>query len=108
MVLFTFLLKPLCAVYLSAATLNYWLRPKWKICNCSKEIVLFSKEVGGESVLIGTAADISVGRLVCLFHCVDPEVSFCSFSAYLVTSSRMGHRLRKTAATVNSAPTLEV
>ena len=59
-------------------------------------------------MLIGMAVNVSVGRLVCFCHCIDPEVPFCSFSAYLVTSSRMGHRLRKTAATVNSAPTLEV
>ena len=63
---------------------------------------------GGKSVLIGTVVNISVGRPMCFPHCVDPEVSFCSLSAYLVTSSKMGHRLRKTAATVNSAPTLEV
>lgn len=110
MVLSSSLPKPLWAVYLSGATLNNWLRPFWPLIEvhgtAQKDNLL--KGGGGESVLIGTAVNISVGRLVCFFHCVDPEVSFCSFSAYLVTSSKMGHRLRKTAATVNSAPTLEV
>ena len=111
LVLSTSLPNPLWAIYiyLSAAALKYWLQPFWPLLEvhgtAQKDNLL---KGGGGSVLIGTAMHISVGRPVCFFHCVDPEVSFCSFSAYLVTSSKMGHRLRKTAATVNSAPTLEV
>ena len=66
---------------------------------------MFSREVGGVRAHRNSNEHFS---WQCCFHCIDLEVSFCSFSEYLVTSSRMGHRLRKTAATVNSAPTLEV